>query len=102
MAHTKAQGAAARTVNVAGKRLGIKRFGGEFVHDGTIIVRQKGTKFHPGRNTDIGRDYTIFATADGFVSFRHMTGFQRAKKYVDVLAKAAETKTKTKAKNGTK
>lgn len=85
MAHTKSQGAANRTVNVAGKRLGIKRFGGEFVHSGTIIVRQKGTKFHPGKNTGIGRDYTIFSTAEGKVSFRNMTGFSRNKKFVDVL-----------------
>ncbi|MBN1915441.1 50S ribosomal protein L27 [Candidatus Dojkabacteria bacterium] len=96
MAHTKQQGAASRTVNVEGKRLGVKRFGGQFVHNGTIIVRQKGTKFHPGKNTDIGRDFTIFATQDGYVSFRNMTGYKRDKKYVDVLAEAAKAKSKKK------
>lgn len=90
MAHTKSQGAANRTVNVAGKRLGIKRFGGELVHDGSIIVRQKGTKFHPGINTKIGRDYTIFASADGVVSFRQMTGYKRGQQYVDVLDSSAK------------
>ena len=96
MAHTKSQGAANRTVNVAGKRLGIKRFGGEFVHSGTIIVRQKGTKFHPGKNTDIGRDYTIFATADGNVAFRHMTGYKRRQQFVDILEEVKVAKKATK------
>ncbi len=87
MAHTKAQGAANRTVNVAGKRLGIKRFAGQKVSNGTIIVRQKGTKFHPGINTKMGRDFTIFSTIAGFVSFRNMTGPHRGQKYVDVTEK---------------
>lgn len=85
MAHTKQQGAAARTVNVAGKRLGLKRFGGEVVDVGTIILRQKGSKFHPGQNTSMGRDFTIFATKPGTVSFRNMTGFHRNQKFVDVV-----------------
>ncbi len=85
MAHTKAAGSAKRTVDVAGKRLGIKKFSGEFVKSGNIIVRQHGTKFHPGVGTMLGRDYTIFAVAEGFVSYRQMTGFKRAKKFVDVL-----------------
>ena len=84
MSHTKAGGAAKRTVDVAGKRLGIKRFGGEFVKSGNIIVRQHGTKFHPGVNTMLGRDHTIFAVADGVVSFRQMTGYKRSQKLVDV------------------
>lgn len=85
MAHTKAGGAAKRTVNVAGKRLGIKKFAGEFVKSGNIIVRQRGTKFHVGKNTMLGKDHTIFAVADGYVTFRQMTGYKRAKKFVDVL-----------------
>ncbi len=96
MAHTKATGVAKRNVNVAGKRLGVKRFAGEFVHAGNIIIRQKGTKFHPGKNTMLGKDYTVFATADGFVSFRQMTGYKRTQKRVDVipadLAPALEVK----------
>lgn len=97
MAHTKAQGAANRTVNVEGKRLGIKRYAGEKVNAGTIILRQKGTKFHPGLNAKMGRDYTIFASIDGIVSFRAMTGFHRGQKYVDIKT-AKEKKPAVKAK----
>lgn len=85
MAHTKSQGAANRTVNVAGKRLGVKRYAGEIVKPGNIIIRQRGTKFHPGVNTDLGRDHTIFATADGVVEFKIMTGFKRGRKSVHVI-----------------
>lgn len=85
MAHTKAAGAAKRTVNVAGKRRGLKAFGGQFVTAGSIIVRQLGTKFYAGKNADMGRDFTIFATVDGYVDFRRMTGYKRAKKFVDIL-----------------
>lgn len=85
MAKTKAAGGAKRTVNVAGKRLGIKKFAGELVRAGNIIVRQRGTKFHPGKNTMVGRDHTLFATQPGVVSFRKMTGYKRAKKFVDIL-----------------
>lgn len=95
MAHTKQQGAASRTVNVAGKRLGIKRFGGEFVDIGAIILRQKGSKFHPGKNTGMGRDFTIYAKKPGTVSFRNMTGFHRNQKFVDVLEEKTATKTKS-------
>lgn len=94
MAHTKAGGAAKRTVDVAGKRLGIKRFGGEFVKSGNIIVRQHGTKFHPGVNTMLGRDHTIFAVADGVVSFRQMTGYKRSQKLVDVRPQVETPKAK--------
>lgn len=84
MAHTVSGGAAKRNVNVAGKRLGIKRYAGEFVKAGNIIVRQRGTRFYPGENTMIGRDHTIFAVNQGTVSFRNMTGYKRGQKYVDV------------------
>ncbi len=92
MAHTKSQGAASRTVNVAGKRLGVKAYAGEVVSAGSIILRQKGTQFYPGKNADLGRDYTIFAKIDGVVSFRIMTGKKRGKKAVDILP--VETKKK--------
>lgn len=94
MAHTKAGGAAKRTVNVAGKRLGIKKFGGEFVKPGNIIVRQIGSKFHPGVNTMMGKDFTIFSTAAGVVNFRNMSGFKRTQSYVEVLAAEAAVSTK--------
>lgn len=89
MAHTKATGGAKRNVDVAGKRLGLKKFAGEYVRAGNIVLRQRGTVFHPGLNTDIGRDHTIFATAEGIVSFRQMTGRKRWSKAVDVLPAAA-------------
>lgn len=85
MAHTKAAGSYKRTVDVPGKRLGVKKFAGEQVIAGNIIVRQRGTRFHPGVNTMLGRDYTVFATANGTVSFRPMAGRKRGQKYVDVV-----------------
>ena len=81
MAHTKQQGAANRHVKRPGRRLGVKRFGDEIVKSGMILIRQKGTKFHPGQNTDMGKDYTIFATAPGKVNFRKL----QDKRIVDVL-----------------
>jgi large subunit ribosomal protein L27 len=94
MAHTKAAGAAKRNVNVAGKRLGIKKFAGEYVKPGNIILRQRGTKFHPGNNTMLGRDHTIFSVVEGYVSFRDMTGYKRAQKWVDVTALEAVAEVK--------
>ncbi|MBE0573296.1 50S ribosomal protein L27 [Candidatus Dojkabacteria bacterium] len=85
MAHSAATGSAKRTVDVAGKRLGVKRFGGQYVNAGEIIIRQRGSKFYPGKNTSVGRDFTIFAKEAGYVHFRRMTGFKRTQKYVDVL-----------------
>lgn len=69
MAHKKGQGSTRNGRDSAGQRLGVKRFGGQFVKAGNIIVRQRGTKFHPGVNVGMGRDYTIFALIDGVVSF---------------------------------
>ena len=86
MAHTKAQGAANRTVNVEGKRLGLKKHAGQKVISGNIIVRQRGSVFHPGLNTKMGKDFTIFATEEGFVHFRNMTKSHRDQKFVDVLS----------------
>ncbi|NDC57404.1 MAG: 50S ribosomal protein L27 [Alphaproteobacteria bacterium] len=70
MAHKKAGGSSRNGRDSPGQRLGVKRFGGEQVLAGSIIVRQRGTKFHPGTNVGIGKDHTLFATANGAVSFR--------------------------------
>ena len=85
MAHTKQQGAANRHVRRPGKRYGVKKFGSESVISGNIIVKQKGTKFHSGKNTDIGNDYTIFATADGVTNFKKMSGRHRGQSLIEVL-----------------
>jgi large subunit ribosomal protein L27 len=69
MAHKKAGGSSRNGRDSAGQRRGVKKFGGEFVRAGNIIVRQLGTHFHPGNNVGIGRDYTLFALADGLVTF---------------------------------
>ena len=69
MAHKKAGGSSRNGRDSAGRRLGIKKYGGEIVIPGNIIVRQRGTKFHPGENVGMGKDHTIFALADGKVTF---------------------------------
>ena len=69
MAHKKGQGSVKNGRDSASKRLGVKKFGGESVIAGNIILRQRGTKFLPGRNVCLGRDYTIFALVDGQVKF---------------------------------
>jgi large subunit ribosomal protein L27 len=69
MAHKKAGGSTRNGRDSESKRLGVKRFGGELVAAGNIIVRQRGTRFHAGTNVGCGRDHTLFATADGHVSF---------------------------------
>lgn len=69
MAHKKAGGSSRNGRDSAGKRLGVKRFGGEQVTAGNIIVRQRGTKFKPGKNVGLGKDHTIFALVDGQVVF---------------------------------
>jgi large subunit ribosomal protein L27 len=71
MAHKKGGGKTHNNRDSEAKRLGVKKFGGERVRSGSIIVRQRGTKFKPGRNVGLGKDYTIFATIDGFVKFEH-------------------------------
>ncbi len=70
MAHKKGGGSTKNGRDSESKRLGVKRFGGEMVRSGNIIIRQRGTKFHPGTNVGIGKDDTLFATADGIVTFR--------------------------------
>jgi large subunit ribosomal protein L27 len=69
MAHKKAGGSSRNGRDSESKRLGLKRFGGELVNAGSIIVRQRGTQFHPGMNVGIGKDHTLFATANGHVKF---------------------------------
>ena len=69
MAHKKAAGSSRNGRDSAGRRLGIKKFGGEIVIPGNIIIRQRGTKYHPGENVGCGRDHTLFAKVDGKVFF---------------------------------
>ena len=69
MAHKKGQGSTQNNRDSAGRRLGVKKFGGEFVRAGNIIIRQRGTKTHPGDNVGMGTDHTIYALVDGHVSF---------------------------------
>ncbi|MFO0727099.1 MAG: 50S ribosomal protein L27 [Myxococcota bacterium] len=74
MAHKKGQGSSRNGRDSNPKYLGVKRYGGQQVLAGTIIVRQRGTQIHPGRNVGIGRDHTLFALVDGVVSFERSTG----------------------------
>ncbi len=89
MAHKKAGGSSRNGRDSAGQRLGVKKFGGEAIEAGNVIVRQRGTKFHPGLNVGMGKDHTLFATSDGFVTFK--TGFKR-RTFVSVLATNAPAK----------
>jgi large subunit ribosomal protein L27 len=82
MAHKKAGGSSRNGRDSAGRRLGIKIFGGEQVIAGNIIARQRGTKWHPGRNVGIGRDHTLFALTDGKLEFRTKT---KGRVFVSVL-----------------
>ena len=82
MAHKKAGGSSRNGRDSAGRRLGVKRFGGETVLAGNIVVRQRGTKFHPGKNVGLGKDHTIFATIAGTVKFH---SGPRSRTYVSVL-----------------
>ena len=83
MAHKKAAGSTRNGRDSESKRLGVKRFGGESVLAGGIIVRQRGTRFHPGTNVGIGKDHTIFAKADGKVQFEQKGPLNR--KYVTIV-----------------
>jgi large subunit ribosomal protein L27 len=74
MAHKKGGGSSRNGRDSNAQRLGVKCFGGEFVIPGNIIVRQRGTQFHPGLNVGIGKDHTIFATIEGYVTFERMRG----------------------------
>ena len=81
MAHKKGVGSSRNGRDSNSKRLGVKRYGGQWVTAGSIIVRQRGTRFHPGLNVRRGRDDTLFATTDGVVTFE---AFRRRKKAVSV------------------
>ena len=81
MAHKKGVGSSRNGRDSKPKMLGVKRFGGETVRPGTIIVRQRGTKFHPGNNVGLGKDYTIYSLIDGQVKFE---AFERNRKRISV------------------
>ncbi|MEW6165399.1 MAG: 50S ribosomal protein L27 [Pseudomonadota bacterium] len=83
MAHKKAGGSSRNGRDSESKRLGVKRFGGQLVSAGSIIVRQRGTQFHPGENVGIGKDHTLYAKIDGAVKFLVKGAAQR--KYVTIL-----------------
>ena len=89
MAHKKAGGSSRNGRDSAGRRLGVKKFGGEAVVAGNIIIRQRGTKYHPGQNVGMGKDHTLFALTDGKVSFQQKS---RGRMFVmvDQFAEAAE------------
>ena len=82
MAHKKGGGSSRNGRDSNAKRLGVKKYGGEQVRAGNILVRQKGTRIKPGKNVGLGRDYTIFATADGYVKYDTIRG---GRKRVNVL-----------------
>ena len=77
MAHKKAGGSVRNGRDSKAKRLGVKRYAGERVHAGTILVRQRGTRIHPGSNVGVGRDYTLFALIDGVVKFEPTSNDRR-------------------------
>ena len=81
MAHKKGQGSTKNGRDSQANRLGVKKFGGEIVKSGGIIVRQRGTKFHPGENVGIGNDHTIYAMLDGQVKFEGPRGRRRVSVY---------------------
>lgn len=85
MAHKKAGGSSRNGRDSAGRRLGVKRYGGEDVLAGNIIVRQRGTQYHPGVNVGMGRDHTLFATVNGKVEFRQKA---EGKMYVSIIPAA--------------
>jgi len=89
MAHKKAGGSSRNGRDSAGRRLGVKKFGGEAVVGGNILVRQRGTKFYPGTNVGMGKDHTLFSLVDGRVSFKEG---KLGRKFcsVEIMAAAAE------------
>lgn len=82
MAHKKAGGSTRNGRDSESKRLGVKKFGGEAVKAGNIIIRQRGTKVHPGKNVGLGKDHTIFSLIEGFVQFEpHRSGRKKVSVY---------------------
>ncbi len=85
MAHKKGQGSTQNNRDSAGRRLGVKKFGGESVRAGNIIIRQRGTKIHPGKNIGMGKDHTLFALIDGVVTFERK---DKTRKQVSIIPTA--------------
>jgi large subunit ribosomal protein L27 len=90
MAHKKAGGSSRNGRDTAGRRLGVKRYGGQEVLAGNILVRQRGTKYAPGHNVGMGKDHTIFALVDGIVKFTFGRGGKSTVNIVPANTKAAE------------
>ena len=86
MAHKKAGGSSRNGRDSESKRLGVKRYGGQLISAGSIIVRQRGTQFHPGENVGCGKDHTLFALTDGTVSFAVKGALNRSTVIVTPLA----------------
>ena len=86
MAHKKAGGSSKNGRDSNPKMLGVKRFGGQKVRAGEILIRQRGTQFHPGRNVGLGRDYTLFALIDGVVQFGY---YDKKRRNVSIVPNAA-------------
>jgi len=82
MAHKKGQGSTQNNRDSAGRRLGVKKYGGEFVKAGNIIIRQRGTKIHPGNNIGMGKDHTLYALIDGIVAFERK---DKTRKQVSII-----------------
>jgi large subunit ribosomal protein L27 len=85
MAHKKGQGSTQNNRDSAGRRLGVKKYGGEAVVAGNIIIRQRGTKVHPGKNVGMGKDHTLFALVDGVVAFERK---DKKRKQVSIIPAA--------------
>ena len=85
MSHVVGGGNTSNHGNVAGKRLGVKKYAGENVNTGNIILKQRGSIYHAGRNTFMSKDHSIHAKTDGVVAFRRMSGNKRGKFFVDVV-----------------
>ena len=77
MAHKKGQGSTQNNRDSAGRRLGVKKFGSQFVRAGNIIIRQRGTQIHPGNNVGMGKDHTIYSLIDGIVKFERKDKFRK-------------------------
>ena len=101
MSHVAAAGSVVIGSNTAGKRLGVKKYAGQTVKTGNIIVKQRGTVYHPGNNVKLSKDFSVYAMADGVVAFRRMSGRKRGQYYVDVVTETPAKK-EVKAKKATK
>jgi large subunit ribosomal protein L27 len=89
MAHKKAGGSSRNGRDSQGQRRGVKKYGGQAVRAGNILIRQLGTKFHPGENVGMGRDYTLFALIDGQVKYEKYTRQKKVKTRVSIVPAAA-------------